>query len=47
MWGYCSQCSTWLQEGKLITDHVLELEARIMKELYTGARCPALLLIDI
>ena len=26
---------------------MLELEARIMKELYTGAGCPALLLIDI
>ena len=35
------------RRGKLITDNVLELEARIMKELYTGARCPVLLLIDI
>ena len=26
---------------------MLELEARIMKELCTGARCPVLLLIDI
>ena len=26
---------------------MIELEARIMKELYTGGRCPALLLIDI
>ena len=33
--------------GDLITGNVLELEARIMKELYTGARCPALLLIGI
>ena len=36
-----------IRRGKLIIDNVLELEARIMKELYTGARCPALLLIDI
>ena len=35
------------RRGKLITDNVLELEARVMKELYTGARCPALLLIGI
>ena len=35
------------RRGKLITDSVLELEARIMKELYTGARCPARPLIDI
>ena len=35
------------RKGKVITDNVIELEARIMKELYTGARCPALLLIDI
>ena len=35
------------RRGKLITDNALELEARIMKELFTGARCPALLLIDI
>ena len=35
------------RRGKLITDNVLELEARIMKELYTGARCPARPLIDI
>ena len=35
------------RKGKLITDNVLELEARIMKELYTGARCPAVLLIGI
>ena len=31
----------------LRTDNVLELEARIMKELYTGARCPSPFLIDI
>ena len=31
------------RRGKLITDNALELEARMMKELYTGARCPALL----
>ena len=31
----------------MITDNVIELEARIVKELYTGARCPALLLIGI
>ena len=36
-----------LKKGKLITDNVIELGARIMKELYTGARCPAPLLIDI
>ena len=35
------------RRGKLITDNVIELEARIVRELYTGARCPALLLIDI
>ena len=35
------------RRGELLTDNVIELEARIMKELYTGARCPALLLIDI
>ena len=35
------------RRGKSITDNVLELEARIVKKLYTGARCPALLLIDI
>ena len=35
------------RKGKLITDNVIELEAHIMKELFTGARCPALLLIDI
>ena len=35
------------RRGRLITDNVLELEARIMRELYAGARCPALLLIDI
>ena len=35
------------RRGKLITGNMLELEARIMKELFTGARCPALLLIDI
>ena len=35
------------RKGKLITDNVIELEARIMRELYTGARCPALLSIDI
>ena len=32
---------------KLITDNALEPEARIMKELYTGARCPALPFIDV
>ena len=32
---------------KLIIGNVLELGARITKELYTGARCPALLLIGI
>ena len=42
---HCSQRG--FRRGKLITDNVIELEARIMKELYTGARCPALLLIDI
>ena len=35
------------RRGRLITDNVIELEARTMKELYTGARCPALLFIDI
>lgn len=35
------------RKGKVIIDNAIELEARIMKELYTGARCPALLLIDI
>ena len=35
------------RKGKVITGNVIELEARIMKELYIGARCPALLLIDI
>ena len=35
------------RKGKVITDNVIELEARIMKGMYTGAGCPALLLIEI
>ena len=35
------------RRGRLITDSVLELAARIMRGLYTGARCPVLILIGI
>ena len=35
------------RRGKLVTDNVLELEARVIKELYLGARHPAMLLLDI